>query len=234
MDWIKKYWWVLLIGVIVAPLVINWVILQPQQFDVVGDGTHWLGFWATYISAIASFAMVFITWRTLQQMQHQWNEQRRARLSFSIIPSQSLYHLKISNIGQETAFNINITFNADFINNIPIVNAKKLFLKIKDNPFSLEAGRSKYLLIGPCEGSSGYWKENCEEISIAGTYCGIYKVDETINILEYTIGGIVVVDELTTVMKYIKKGLIVQNDSYMPIQKSLDMIAKKIEKLEIE
>lgn len=33
-------------------------------------------------------------------------------------------------------------------------------------------------------------------------------------------------------MSYMKKGLIVQNDQYMPIQKSLDMIAKSIQKVE--
>lgn len=230
-GWIKKYWWVLLIAfvAIVAPLVMNWIILKPQKFQVVGDGTHWLGFWVTYISAIASFAMVFITWRSLRQMQLQWNEQKRARLSFSIIPSQSWYALKISNIGQETAFNIDVRFNTNFIDNIPIDNAKKFFLKINDSLFSLEAGRSKYLLICECEGSSEYWKEKCEEVLITGTYCINYEVDETINILEYTIGGSVVDDELTTVIKYIKKGLIVQNDSYMPIQKSLDIIANKID-----
>lgn len=33
-------------------------------------------------------------------------------------------------------------------------------------------------------------------------------------------------------MGYLKKGLVVQNDSYMPIQKSLDQIAQSIKKIE--
>ena len=33
-------------------------------------------------------------------------------------------------------------------------------------------------------------------------------------------------------MSYMKKGLIVQNDSYMPVQKSLDIIAKSIRKVD--
>ena len=42
----------------------------------------------------------------------------------------------------------------------------------------------------------------------------------------------VVQGDLETTMSYMKKGLIVQNDLYMPIQKSLDMIAKSIQKVE--
>lgn len=42
----------------------------------------------------------------------------------------------------------------------------------------------------------------------------------------------VVQGDLETTMSYMKKGLIVQNDQYMPVQKSLDMIAKSIKKVE--
>lgn len=127
MDWIKKYWWVLLIGVIVAPLVINWVILQPQQFDVVGDGTHWLGFWATYISAIASFAMVFITRYTLKQnkeqldeLKNQWEEQNKPDLVVGVLYDNKTknYDLIVHNIGNKTAENIAINLQQTFIDQI--------------------------------------------------------------------------------------------------------------------
>lgn len=221
--------------------IINLVVLKPQQLDLVEvenkSGVMWLGSWSTFLSAIASFAMVLITWCSLKQnekqlneLKRQWDEKKRARLSFSIIPSQKWYFLKITNIGGESAFNINLKFNSDFIDNISIENAQKFFMKLQENPFSIESGRSKYLLIGcSIENPTKYWKDKCEVITIKGFYCDEYIVDERVNILEYTIGGSVVNDELTTIAEYIKKGLIVQNDSYYPIQKSLDIIAKKID-----
>ena len=42
----------------------------------------------------------------------------------------------------------------------------------------------------------------------------------------------VVQGDLETTMSYMKKGLIVQNDQYMPVQKSLDAIAKSIKRVE--
>ena len=38
-------------------------------------------------------------------------------------------------------------------------------------------------------------------------------------------------DELTLAVERIKKGMIVQNDQYYPIQKSLDIIAKSMNKI---
>ena len=61
-------WGLIITALIVGiPCLINYLILQPQQFNIVGDGTTWLSFWVTYIGAIASFAMVLITWWTLKQ-----------------------------------------------------------------------------------------------------------------------------------------------------------------------
>lgn len=39
--------------------------------------------------------------------------------------------------------------------------------------------------------------------------------------------------DLETTMGHIKKGLVVQNNSYMPVQRSLDQIAKSIKKVEL-
>ena len=67
----------LIVGI---PCLINYLILQPQQFDVVGDGTTWLSFWVTYIGAIVSLIMIFVTlyvlWKQLNQ-NHDENEINR-------------------------------------------------------------------------------------------------------------------------------------------------------------
>lgn len=57
----------------------------------------------TAISAIASFVMILVTWLTLRQnkkqvneLNRQWKEQNRPKLSYSVIPSQKWYCFKIS------------------------------------------------------------------------------------------------------------------------------------------
>lgn len=175
------------------------------------------------ISAFASFAMVVITWFSLRLMKRQWNEEKRPRLNFSIAISQVWYVLKISNIGKQNAYNIDIDFNQEFIDILSPVR-KSSFERLETKSFAIEAGCSKYYLISSCE----EWKSACSEIIVKGKYCNKYKIDEKIYIDEFITDSLIVNDALTTDIGYIKKGLIVQNDKYYPIQKSLDIIAKKL------
>lgn len=92
-DLIKEFLWkykvtIFIATIVLIPILLNWLIQWQSFFEFVGEDTDWLGFWVTYISAIASFAMVFITWRTLQQnkeqlneLKRQWNEQNKPFLS---------------------------------------------------------------------------------------------------------------------------------------------------------
>lgn len=251
----RKYWWGLLfiVVVVVTPIIINWMILQPKQFFFVGDGTHWLGFWATYIGAIASFAMVLITWFTLKQnkisleqnekllkqnndqleeLKRQWKENNRARLSFSIIASQTWYHLKITNTGTETAYNINLIFENDFINTLPQEVFKSQFININNRPFAIEGHKSNYYTI--CSSLEKDFLDKDLKIIMNGSYCDRFNIDESLSISEYITKSTIVNDDLTIAVEYMKKGIIVQNDQYMPIQKSLHKIAEKLEKIEIE
>lgn len=79
MVWLKKYWRVLLIVsiTVVAPIIINWAILQPQKFQVVGDCTDWLTFCGGYLGSILTAGIaLFVLWRQLKQ-NHSENEQNR-------------------------------------------------------------------------------------------------------------------------------------------------------------
>lgn len=251
-KWIKKYWWALLIAVvaITAPFIINWAILQPQKFEVVGDGTHWLGFWATYISAIASFTMVFITWRTLRQMQLQWNEEQRARLVFSIDAMQGIYVLKIRNIGKSDAYKISIKFNDDYIKCILADSIRETYEKLQAHSFSLESEKTRYLYISNTNSSKASthnygkqsfsnmevndWIENNkdQEIIITGAYCERYQINETLKLSDIMIDGALRIrDDLTVALESINKGAVSPNNisPLYTIQKSLDIIAKKID-----
>ncbi len=147
--------------------------------------------------------------------------------------SQNWYDFKITNIGKETAFGIEIKFENNFIESLD-TDAKSSYKRLMADKFSLEAAKSKYLLLGKIEGALDYWRNKCEAVEITGKYCNKYKIKETIYLTEYMHIGMIHNDVFTTEFQYFKKGVIVQNNQYMPIQKSLDMIAKKIDKIIID
>ena len=66
-----------------------------------------------------------------------------------------------------------------------------------------------------------------------GKYNDRYEVDVTIPISDFVGKGFfVVLSETDRLLEHIKKGTVVQNDQYYPIQKSLDIIAKRIVEIE--
>ena len=70
---------VVALGVIVFPLLLNWLLLRDAIAPVVGDSVTWLTFWPVYLSAIASFGMIYFTYRSLQENRKQLEEIKRQR-----------------------------------------------------------------------------------------------------------------------------------------------------------
>lgn len=231
----------LLIAVLVSlvflafPFILNWALQKDAFVPVIGDGTAWLSFWPVYLSAIASFGMIYFTYRTLQQnkeqleeIKRQREEDERARLVFSVIVYQSAFFLKMSNIGKRNVYEATIQFNEDFLNELLEEKFQEGYRHLGKS-FFVEAGTSRYLLIGWCQDINDAWKDKNVVIKMKGSYNGSYTIDEEINMnlfLDKTF--MVVQGELETTLGYIKKGLVVQNSSYMPVQRSLDQIAKNI------
>lgn len=222
------------------PFILNWALQKEAFMPVIGDGTAWLSFWPVYLSAIASFGMIYFTYRTLQQnkeqleeIKHQREEDERARLVFSVIVYQSAFYLKISNIGKRDVYEATIEFNEDFLNELLEERFQEGYRQLGKS-FFVETGTSRYLLIGWCQDVNDAWKDKNIVIKMKGSYNGSYTIDEDINMnlfLDKTF--MVVQGELETTLGYIKKGLVVQNSSYMPVQRSLDQIAKSIKRVEL-
>ncbi len=221
----------LVVFLIVFPFLLNWLLLRKPIAPVVGDGTTWLSFWPVYLSAIASFGMIYMTFLSLKQSREQIedikqreDEARRARLVFSVVVYQTAFYLRILNIGKENAFNIKLEFNNEFINEIE-QKYQKFYTQLS-RPDFIEAGKSIYILIGWCENVNKAWEGKNIVMSITGSYNDKYSVDETLD-MEYFIGKshFIVKGDLETTIEYMKKGLVVQNDGYKPVQKSLDEIA---------
>ncbi len=228
-----------IVACVLFPFVLNWSLLRNPIVPIVGDAETWLSFWPVYLSSIASFGMIFFTYRSLQQNKTQIEELRlqreedeRARLVFSVIVYQTSFMLKISNIGKRNVFNAIINFNEDFLSELIEKRFQKGFRQLS-KPFFVEVGDSKYLYIGHCPDVNTAWKDKHVVIKIKGSYNNTYDIDEELDMNWFLDRSFIVVQgDLETTMSYMKKGLIVQNDSYMPVQKSLDIIAKSIRKVD--
>lgn len=141
---------VFIVVICVIPYTINCLILKQTQFDIVGDGTHWLSFWASYLAAIASFAMVFITWLTLKkskeqndailkqnedqlkEMKRQWEEDHRPKIEAYLIKGSTIAdkrEIEFVNIGASPAEDFIFHLDSQFIDGAPIEEKAKEALR---------------------------------------------------------------------------------------------------------
>ena len=119
-NFFKKYWWIVFSAVIILiPIALNWFIRMPALFKLVGNDTDWLIFWVSYISAIASFAMVFITWFTLKQneeqiteLKQQWKEQNTPKVFCSLEKDNGSLFLVLSNPTPNVATNVHVNIKS--------------------------------------------------------------------------------------------------------------------------
>lgn len=171
----KTKWGLVMLAMIILlafPIILNWLILRPAVVEVVGEGADWLGFWAAYIGAIASFAMVVLTWWTLKQskiqndaliaqneeilqnnkeqldeLKRQWEEENRPYLEVSIVKSAYVperYELEFKNIGRSSAESVNFRFDDGFLTFLAD-EYREYFLNISTNNFKILPSEIKRL-----------------------------------------------------------------------------------------
>lgn len=245
----KKFFWkykyFFLIVFIAVPILINVVVISKNPFGwtVAGSESDWITFWASYISSIVSFAMVLITFETLEQnkkqfdeMKKQWDEERLPNLILSVGISQYALFLKVCNIGLYPAYNVKLSINDEFYNSLPSDKAKECFDSIIE-PFYVDGKSTKYVFIGTGDQIENYFAGKDITLSIKGVYCKNMEVSFSCNM-----GQIIgkkfarVTDDLTIAVENIEKSIssAKATQSYYSIQQSLDIISKSIEKFTIE
>lgn len=173
MEWIKKYWWTILI-ILALPVVINFILLIPAFSPIVGDGTHWLSFWASYLAAIASFAMVLITWWTLRESKKQnqnilthndqiialnkqqyhatlqhWEDEVRPYIEVRIVKHYFPHQvcLEFYNFGKTTAKDITFSFKQTFLDKIKNKDVRNALSEMGNHSFSLLGGSTRLIPI---------------------------------------------------------------------------------------
>lgn len=108
MEWIKKYWWVIIIGLLILPLLINAGYLFESEYSILHAPSAWTTFWATYLAAIASFIMIFFTWRTLKEMQRQWKEQNTPIVSCTLEKGSDHIIVELHNTSPVPVHNVGV------------------------------------------------------------------------------------------------------------------------------
>lgn len=135
LRYIKEYFIQLLL-IIVTPLIINTLMVQPILFPITGDSSSWLSFWGSYIGAVLSSAIALYILYKQNQQNHTENIANR-NLQLSVIKyNQELDKLR----DLRTAL---VDFQASF-DYMEITNIASKFI---DGHFSEEErARLKYLV----------------------------------------------------------------------------------------
>lgn len=123
MEFIRKYWWCFIIALIVVPIALNFILLIPAFTPIVGDNQIWLSFIGTLIGALASFAMIFFTAKTLEQnekqlteLKRQWKEEHTPYLSCQLIAKSDKFLLRVLNSSNVTANRVKINIDSVLFN----------------------------------------------------------------------------------------------------------------------
>ena len=165
-------------------------------------------------------------------LKKQRKEDLRARISLSVIAWGGMFLLKISNIGKETAYDINIKINSSFIKEHYSTHIKTAFDKLEQKSFSLEAGKSHFADLGSHYMNDDQFvfygnkrdvdkeefggrivnewlkKHESDAFEITGNYCGNkYKIRERFSIVDFVAGSIVHYDDITAELKELNKSI---------------------------
>lgn len=238
MEFIKKYWWCFIIALIVVPIALNFILLVPAVTPIVGDNQTWLSFIGTLIGALASFAMIFFTAKTLEQnnqqlkeMKRQWEEDHRPHLYGRIVAYKHMYFYQIYNAGSKDAYNVSLKINSEFACQIP-EDYKYIFDEMQQFPFFIQAGRPKNFILGKCSDIDNDWKDMDFSIEVTGTYNTIYQFHNTIPIKEFVNKHhAVILTPTEDALETIASGLVKPNTipKHKDIQFSVESIAKSLE-----
>ena len=78
MSFIKNYWWVIVIALLI-PIVVNITLSISTPFTVYENS--WLGFWGSYLGALFPFIILYLSLRD----NHDENEKDRKTQTAAII-----------------------------------------------------------------------------------------------------------------------------------------------------
>lgn len=101
---------------VILPALLNLCYFIPALNEILEEPKKWTAFWGTYLSAIASFVMALITWKTLGQnseqldeIKRQWDEQNKPKVFCSLEKDNSNVLLVIYNASSNVATDVRVS-----------------------------------------------------------------------------------------------------------------------------
>ena len=140
---------------VLFPILLNLLVAipAPSWMCVVGDASDWLLFWATYITALASFTMVIAAYETLLENRKQWIAEHTPKISVGAF--QDKHRQIILRICNEST--VWVTIQSIQISQEPSDTVKNLFCSVKskdqtDNYYQWQRlYEHSYMVIRPYE-----------------------------------------------------------------------------------
>lgn len=185
---------------------------------------------ATAASAILTLIMLGINAYQIYILKKHRIEENRARLCFSIVAWNDMFLLKIKNVGKEVAYNIKLKLSSPIIDGHYSNNVIERLKRLENKPFIMEAEHTNYYDISFCYTKNRelrYEPENPDKkeefisadinqwldthlddkITITGTYCDKYDINENFSISDFITGSIKYHDDITNELKILNKTL---------------------------
>lgn len=156
------------------------------------------------ISAVSNIIMAAVAfgalWYSVKQnrdLKKQWLEENRARLEFTIAISNKTYYLKVKNIGNRIAYDININIGETFINSMLNDYFKEYLQQVTKKVINIPAGSTRYYALANIEGvrtdkfTAEQISENTKKLKyipvvITGNYNGNITISESFTMDQYT------------------------------------------------
>lgn len=130
---------IFIILLLCLPVLINYCYKWETDCKFLQSPSPWATYWATYLAAIASFAMVFVTWLTLNQnkdqldeLKKQWEEEHKPNVLIYLVRGHlsDSVDIEILNIGKSPAKNILFNIDCSIFDDIPLDMVKENLMKI--------------------------------------------------------------------------------------------------------
>lgn len=128
-----------IVVIYIIPRTINYIILKPATFEIVGDGTHWLSFWGSYLGAIISAGVAFFI-LAIQYRQNKKENERNRNLQINVIKhQQELEQLhSIIKISSDLILSVNPIEIMRLSRQIGIINSSLMLERLRDIVLKVE------------------------------------------------------------------------------------------------
>ena len=240
MNKMKIKYLILIIGLLLVPVALNFILQIPCGLPIIGEPQTWLSFWSSFIGALASFAMIIVTIHTLKQnkmqleeMKRQWEEEHRPHLTCRIIVYKKAFFLQVSNPSRYDASNVCINFGDELIQSLDS-KFQNMYINTSQNPVYIAAGKAWNSMIGWCEDINKEWCDKDFDIIVDVKYNDKYNLHAVIPIKTFVKRiNMLVQSPLEDSMEDLVLGLVKPHSisNHKTVQVSLEEISKTLNKI---